>query len=263
MVALERAGIPVDRYVAYEIDPNAIKISQKNYPLIEHCGDVTTADFAQYRGFDAVIAGSPCQGFSHAGGKLNFNDPRSKLYFEFERALEEVQPKFFLLENVKMKDEWANTITERIGVQGVTINSKLLSAQSRNRTYWTNIDFETVIPDRGITLQSILEFGQTKRKKSKTVRVGGAGSGWGNKHEWDMPNESRVYTTVELERLQTLPDNYTLCEGVTESQRRKCLGNGWTVDVIVHLLKGCMAAGEPVQCEKKPQKVIVRRANRG
>ena len=102
-VALERAGIPVDRYVAYEIEPNAIKISKKNYPMIEHCGDVTTADFTQYQGFDLVIGGSPCQGFSIAGEKLNFEDPRSKLYFEFERALREVQPRYFLLENVRMK----------------------------------------------------------------------------------------------------------------------------------------------------------------
>ena len=240
MVALKMAGIPVERYVAYEIEPNAIKISQKNYPQIEHCGDVTTADFTQYKGFDLVIAGSPCQGFSVAGGKLNFEDPRSKLYFEFERALREVKPKYFLLENVKMKYEWSRTITERLGVQGITINSKLVSAQSRNRTYWTNIDFETVIPDRGITLQSILEFGQAVREKSKTVRVGGSGSGWGNKHEWDMPNESRIYTTVELERLQTLPDNYTI--GVSEAKRRQCIGNGWTVDVIAHILKGLKEA---------------------
>lgn len=236
MVALERAGIPVERYVAYEIEPNAIKISKKNYPQIEHCGDVTKADFAQYEGFDLVIAGSPCQGFSIAGGHLNFKDPRSKLYFEFERALKEVKPKFFLLENVRMRQEWSNTITDRLGVQGVTINSEVLSAQSRNRTYWTNIEFETPIVDRGISLQSILEFGETKREKSKTVRVGGSGSGWGDKHEWDMPNESRIYTTIELERLQTLPDNYT--NGVSESQRRKCIGNGWTVDVIAHILKG-------------------------
>ena len=236
MVALEKAGIPVERYVAYEIEPNAIKISKKNYPQIEHCGDVTNADFTQYKGFDIVIAGSPCQGFSVAGGKLNFNDPRSKLYFEFERAVKEIQPRFFLLENVKMKDEWAKTITERLGVEGVTINSKLVSAQSRNRTYWTNIDFERAITDRHIMLQSILEFGETMRKKSKTVRVGGAGSGWGNRHEWDMPNETRVYTTVELERLQTLPDNYT--SGVSEANRRKCIGNGWTVDVIAHIFKG-------------------------
>lgn len=97
MVALERANIPVERYVAYEIEPNAIKISKKNYPQIEHCGDVTKADFTQYKGFDLVIGGSPCQGFSYAGKELNFNDPRSRLYFEFERALEEVKPRYFCL----------------------------------------------------------------------------------------------------------------------------------------------------------------------
>ena len=85
-------------------------------------------------------------------------------------------------------------------------------------------------------LQSILEFGETQRKKSRTVRCGGGGSGWGDKHEWDMPNKDRVYTTIELERLQTLPDNYTF--GVPETQRRKCIGNAWTVDVIAHILNG-------------------------
>lgn len=142
-----------------------------------------------------------------------------------------------------MRSEYKDTISKRLGVVGVEINSELVSAQSRNRTYWTNIQFVTPIEDKGISLQSILEFGETQRKKSKTVRVGGAGSGWGNKHEWDMPNELRTYTTIELERLQTLPDNYTLCENVTEAQRRKCLGNGWTVDVIAHIFKGLMKDG--------------------
>ena len=141
MVALERAGIPVERYVAYEIDPNAIAISKKNYPETEHCGDVTKADFTQYSGFDLVIAGSPCQGFSVAGKQLNFIDPRSRLYFEFERALQEVKPKYFLLENVKMKKEYSDIITLRLGVKPNEINSNLVSAQSRNRTYWTNIDY--------------------------------------------------------------------------------------------------------------------------
>ena len=236
MVALERAGIHVERYVAYEIEPNAIEISKKNYPKIEHCGDVTKADFSQYRGFDLLIAGSPCQGFSIAGKHINFNDHRSKLYFEFERALEKIQPKYFLLENVKMKKEWAEIISDRLGVQGIDINSKCLSAQSRLRTYWTNIEFETEILDRGIMLQQILEFGEAEREKSKTIRIGGARSGWGNRHEWDMPNKYRVYTTIELERLQTLPDNYT--SGISDVQRRKCIGNGWTVDVIAHIFAG-------------------------
>ena len=135
MVALERAGIPVERYVAYEIDQPAITISRKNYPQIEQCGDVTKADFTQYQGFDLLIGGSPCQGFSIAGKQLNFDDPRSKLYFEFERALIEAKPKYFLLENVKMKKEYADVITERLGVQPIEINSNLVSAQNRKRIY--------------------------------------------------------------------------------------------------------------------------------
>ena len=111
-VALEKAGIPVERYVAYEIEPNAIKISNKNYPQIEHCGDVTTADFTQYEGFDLLIGGSPCQGFSFAGKQLNFDDPRSKLFFEFVRLVREIKPKYFLLENVKMKKEFRDKISE-------------------------------------------------------------------------------------------------------------------------------------------------------
>lgn len=155
-VALERAGIPVERYVAYEIEPNAIKISQKNWPDIEHCGDVTTADFTQYQGFDLLIGGSPCQGFSFAGKQLNFDDPRSRLFFEFERAVKEVKPKYFLLENVGMKQEYADIISNCLGVSPVTINSGAVSAQSRKRLYWTNIPVYTLPPDKGIKLRDII-----------------------------------------------------------------------------------------------------------
>ena len=242
MVALERARIPVERYVAYEIDENAIKVSKHNYPQIEHCGDVTKAYFTQYKGFDLLIGGSPCQDLCGMGSREGLAGEKSKLFFEFVRALKEVQPRYFLLENnASMSKENRDIISSYIGCEPVLINSADFSAQVRKRLYWTNIDFEKDIHDRGITLQSILEFGETKRKKSKTVRVGGSGSGWGNKHEWDMPNESRVYTTVELERLQTLPDNYTI--GVSEAKRRQCIGNGWTVDVIVHIFKGLKFGG--------------------
>ena len=135
MVALERAGIPVERYVAYEIEPNAIAVSKDNYPLIEHCGDVTIADFTKYKGFDIVIAGSPCQGFSLAGKQLNFEDPRSKLFFVFVRALKEVQPKYFLLENVFMRKEYEDIITSYLGVEPIKIDSKLVSGGLRNRIY--------------------------------------------------------------------------------------------------------------------------------
>lgn len=102
-VALERAGIQIEEYVAFEIDKYAIKISKKNHPDIIQRGDVAKADFSEFEGFDIVIGGSPCQGFSFAGKQLNFEDPRSKLFFEFVRAVEQVKPKYFLLENVKMK----------------------------------------------------------------------------------------------------------------------------------------------------------------
>lgn len=316
MVALERAGIPVERYVAYEIEPNAIKISQKNYPQIEHCGDVKTADFAQYRGFDIVIAGSPCQGFSVAGKQLNFQDPRSKLYFEFERALEEAKPKYFLLENVKMKKEFADIITKRLGVVPIEINSNLLSAQNRKRVYWTNIPGIKAPKDIGILLEHIVhentgddidlepyKFPFEKslqildkevydgkigcfRKDCQSSRVylihgkavtlcGEAGGGAAkmgqylfgcitpdrvnkrqngqrfntgekfytltaqDKHGVLIDGYIRKLTPIECERLQTLPDRYT--EGIAEPQRYKCLGNGWTVDVIAHILRGINA----------------------
>ena len=155
-VALERAGISVDEYHAYEIDKYAIQVSRRNYPDIVHHGDVTVADFTKHRGVDLLIGGSSCQGFSIAGKQLNFNDPRSKLYFEFERALREAVPRYFLLENVKMKKEYAEVITERLGVQPIEINSNLVSAQNRKRLYWTNIPNITPPADRGILLEQIV-----------------------------------------------------------------------------------------------------------
>jgi DNA (cytosine-5)-methyltransferase 3A len=154
--ALIRAGIKIDRYVAYEIDKNAITIAKKNHSDIEEKGTVVGADFTQYQGFDMVIGGSPCQGFSIAGKQLNFDDPRSKLYFEFERAVREVQPKYFFLENVAMKKEFQDVITERLGVEPIAINSNLVSAQNRKRLYWTNIQNIKQPEDKGIILCNIV-----------------------------------------------------------------------------------------------------------
>lgn len=155
-VALERAGIPVEEYVAYEINQHSIAISHKNYPDIQQRGTVVGADFSQYRGFDLLIGGSPCQGFSFAGKQLNFNDERSKLFFEFERALHEVRPKYFLLENVRMKQEYADVISQRLGVQPIEINSALVSAQNRRRLYWTNIPNLSQPQDCHIFLKDIV-----------------------------------------------------------------------------------------------------------
>lgn len=150
-LALERAGIPVESYIAYEIDENAIAVSRSNYPDIIQAGDVLTADFTQYEGVDLLIGGSPCQGFSASGKCLNFEDPRSKLFFEYVRAIREAKPKYFLLENVVMKKEWSAVITEQLGVEPILLNSSLVSAQNRNRLYWTNIPGVTPPVDRGLS----------------------------------------------------------------------------------------------------------------
>ena len=350
MVALERAGIPVERYVAYEIDKYAIQVSKKNYPQIEQCGDVTTADFTQYNGFDLLIGGSPCQGFSFAGKQLNFNDPRSKLFFEFVRALKEVQPKYFLLENVKMKQEYQDVISGYLGVEPIEINSSLVSAQNRKRLYWTNIPNVTQPEDKGIMLKDIVHEGEAVSVKNQCKEVAGTQEksscllardykGFGNQqmtgvfewiNEYIVPFDQtlkildkevekgkigyfrkdsqanmvyfihgkavtlcgeagggaakmgqylfgcitpdrvskrqngqrfsegnkfytltaqdhhgvliegyiRKLTPIECERLQTLPDNYT--DRISNTQRYKCIGNGWTVDVIAHILKGIL-----------------------
>ena len=265
MVALERAGIPVERYVAYEIEPNAIKISKKNYPQIEHCGDVTTADFTQYKGFDLVIAGSPCQGFSIAGGKLNFEDPRSKLYFEFERALREVKPKYFLLENVVMKQEWQDIISEALGVKPIMIDSSLTSAATRKRLYWINIPGVGQPENLRITFGDIRErdvqegsiyytdkgldwIRRHEKRTGKTLRI------IGDSDKMQMLEASmykkyssqrffgiedthglRYITVTECERCMNVPDGYTDC--CSNTQRYKQLGNGWEVNTITHMFR--------------------------
>ena len=155
--ALERAGIKVDKYYASEIDKYAIQIAKKNYPDTIHIGDVNDIDFTQFIGkIDMLIGGSPCQGFSRSGKGLNFNDPRSKLFFKYVEALNTIKPKYFLLENVKMKKEWQNIITEHLGVKPIEINSSLVSAQNRVRMYWTNIPNITQPEDKHIYLKDII-----------------------------------------------------------------------------------------------------------
>ena len=140
MVALERAGISVERYVAYEIDENAIKVSKHNYPQIEHCGDVTTADFSKYKDFDLLIGGSPCQDLCGMGSRQGLDGKKSGLFFEFLRAKNEMNPKYFLLENnASMSKNNKELISHYLGCQPVMINSSDFSAQNRKRLYWTNI----------------------------------------------------------------------------------------------------------------------------
>lgn len=173
-VALERAGVQVDRYYASEVDKYAIAISKKNYPDIVHIGDVRECKFRdgvlngkyEIEGDVLLIGGSPCQGFSFAGKQLNFEDDRSKLFFEFVRMKEELQPKYFLLENVKMKESYQDVISEYLEIEPIKINSSLVSAQNRERLYWSNIADIKQPDDKGIVLRDILEdgIGYTKNK---------------------------------------------------------------------------------------------------
>jgi len=156
-VALQRAGIPVENYYASEIDKYAIKITQTNYPNTIQLGDVTQNGDWDLPKIDLLIGGSPCQGFSFAGKQLNFDDPRSALFFEFVRCKQWFEPEYFLLENVKMKREYQDVISKYIGVEPIEINSSLVSAQNRKRLYWTNIPCITQPKDKNILLEGVLE----------------------------------------------------------------------------------------------------------
>ena len=157
MIALDRLGIKVDNYYASEIDKYAIQVSQANYPDIIHVGDITKLDLSTLPKIDLVMGGSPCQGFSFAGKQLAFDDPRSMLFFEFVKCVKELNPKYFLLENVRMKKEYLDIISEYMGVEPIFINSSLVSAQSRQRYYWTNIPNVEQPKERGMVLRDILE----------------------------------------------------------------------------------------------------------
>lgn len=270
MVALERAGIDVEQYVAFEIEKNAIKISEKNYPEIVHCGDVTTADFTTFSDFDLLIGGSPCQSLSIVQSKTRQNlDGKSKLFFEFVRAFEEMKPKYFLFENVaSMKDECKQVISECLGCEPIFIDSADFSAQSRPRYYWTNIPVNMMYEKSNKVLADIMEtnvdekffynYPLTNIDMSKQVcaimdfknhdihkRIFNPAfkchtlttCGGGNTQKKVMDSgRARKLTPLEYERLQTLPDNYTA--GVSDTARYTACGNGWTVDVIAHILNG-------------------------
>lgn len=294
MVALERAGIKVDAYYASEIDPNAIAISEKNHNDIIRLGDVTGWRAWNLPKIDLIIGGSPCQGFSRAGKCLNFNDPRSKLFFEYVdilNSIKESNPEvLFLLENVKMKNEWKDIISKYLGVKPIEINSKLVSGQNRSRLYWTNIPGVQLPKDKKIYLADILENPEVQEciehegikfdasiseqarrlvknvdgeiRISQTVKCGYIVAENNDGINLSFPTSKsrrgrvikgksstldcacnicvlqdgtiRRYTIRELEKLQTLPEGYT--EGFSKPVAQKAIGNGWTVDVIAHIL---------------------------
>ncbi len=172
-IALDQLGINVDNYYAAEIDKYAIQVAQKNYPNTKHLGDVTQVHSWLLPKIDLLIGGSPCQGFSFAGKQLNFDDPRSALFFEFVRLLKETKPKYFMLENVRMKQEFQDIISDHLGVKPIMINSALVSAQNRVRLYWTNIPNIEQPEDKGIVLKDILEDGVSDKFNSGEQKFGG------------------------------------------------------------------------------------------
>lgn len=265
-IALDKAGIPINKYYASEIDKYAIKVTNKNYPDTINLGDVTTVNgelFAEK--IDLLIGGSPCQGFSQAGKMKNFDDPRSKLFWEYVRILKEVKPKYFLLENVVMKQEWQDIISEALGVKPIMIDSSLTSAATRKRLYWTNIPGISQPEDLDITFGDIRErnvpegsiyytdkgldwIRRHEKRTGKTLRI------IGDSDKMQMLEASmykkyssqrffgiedthglRYITVTECERCMNVPDGYTDC--CSNTQRYKQLGNGWEVNTITHIFR--------------------------
>jgi len=189
-VALERAGVNVNKYYASEVDKYAIKVAQNNYPDTMQIGDVKKVKGSALPKIDLLMGGSPCQGFSFAGKQLNFDDSRSKLFFEFVRILKEVKPKYFLLENVRMKKEFQDIISSYLGVEPIEINSNLVSAQNRKRLYWTNIPDIEQPTDKNILLKDIVHekvdicySACTKDGKSYALTATYNGAVWKNSFE--------------------------------------------------------------------------------
>jgi len=260
-IALNRANIPYDNYYASEIKPHAIKCTLDNYPNTIQLGDILNLKGSDLPKIDLFIGGSPCKGIS----RLNKNQEglehsESRLFWEYIRLLDEVEPKYYLLENTHGNKEATNTITETLGIKPISINSKLVSAQNRPRYYWTNIPDIKQPQDKGITTNDIFDYSGVladecrvkwlnSESGKKSVKNGytkvnpypksGCLTALGHK-KW---NENYLYrdgvyrylSQTEIEKLQTLPVGYTKILSYDEAY--DCIGNGWTVDVIAHILK--------------------------
>ena len=291
-LALERAGLSVEKYDAFEVDKYAISISKNNFPDIIQHGDVFNGDFTQFKGYDLLIGGSPCTYWSLAkkDREITVDGEGFRLFMQYVRALEESDCKYFLYENNQsIHRNIKDAISEKLGIKPIMINSALVSAQQRKRCYWTNIPNFTQPDDKNIMLKDVLESGlawqdksyymtasydgavikNTLERKQRTmiavpIRIGEYGKGGQGQRIYSVHGKSvtlsangggqgaktglykidlsdgdyiiRKLTPVEAERLQTLPDNYTA--GISNTQRYKCIGNGWTVDVIAHILGG-------------------------
>jgi len=275
-LALQRAAIEYENYYASEIDKNAIKVTQNNFKDTIQIGDINDWRKWELPDIDLLIGGSPCQGFSVVGKRLNFDDPRSRLFFVYLDVLKHHKPKYFLLENVPMQKDIQDIISKLLGVEPVLINASLVSGQNRRRLYWTNIPNVSQPDDLGIHLSDILQSNKDwypahivsrrldengKRKDNDTtipftkcVEVS------------IKPNKAYCLTTVNKDsvickfdkgrhedcygvnkdnwrNLTDIESERLQCipddytKGVAESYRRKLVGNAWNVDVIAHIFR--------------------------
>ena len=283
-IALERLGIPVENYYASEIDKYAIEIAKKNYPSTKHIGSVVDVKAIELPQIDLLIGGSPCQDFSNVkivdGVKkqiLGLEGEKSKLFFEYYRLWKELNPKYFLLENVgSMKKEYIKLINDLMGVEGVKICSSKFVPQIRNRIYWTNIPIDANVwfgdnVSCNKTVFDLLEpnvdekYFLSEKMKACVMSVN---EKWQHTPKTDLKiavpltatmnkmhragidnyytfekhpigkSDLRKLTPIECERLQGVPDNYT--EGVSDTQRYRMIGNGWTVTAIEYLFKNLL-----------------------
>ena len=267
-IALERAGLKVNNYFSSEIDKYAMQVTKKNYPNTKHIGSVIDVKGSNLPEIDLLIGGSPCQSFSNAGNGKGF-DGKSGLFWEYVRVLKETKPKYFLLENVNMKKEWGDIISDALGVKPIAINSSLVSAAHRKRLYWTNITNITHPKDKEIYIEDIVEkedaVSNTLWLKAKNTwqllnKIDFDGCPkiasidvYNKKYKTDrkvptltLPHHNslrlwqngrvRKFSANELEELQNVPKNYTDVD-LTLNQRHCLLGNGWTVDVVAHIFK--------------------------
>lgn len=259
-LALDRASITPNLYLASEIDKYAIKVSKDNWDDVKQIGDVTEVKENTLPSIDLLIGGSPCQSISTLGDGSGLAG-KSSLFYEYVRLLRHTKPKYFILENVVGSKKAIQEITEIIGVEPVLFNSNLVSAQNRQRYYWTNIKFDLPL-DKNILLKDILDVTPSSDANLSEARLRWLLSDKGqdclrkryavldpvkaqcltarSDASWNSNYVTRggvitKLTPQEYEKLQTVPMDYT--SSVSSSQRYKMLGNGWTVDVIAHILK--------------------------
>jgi site-specific DNA-cytosine methylase len=264
-IALNKVGIEYENYFASEIKPHAIQVTQHNYPNTVQVGDITKLNGKDLPKIDLLIGGSPCQDFSRANRKQEgLEGEKSGLFWEYIRLLKETNPTYFLLENVRMKQEWQDIISEELGVKPVRINSSLVSGAMRDRFYWTNIPMDGLPQDKGILLSDIIDTGFTEREKclcllesysrpmktpSKIARRYFKYGFWQVifkdeetykrlKEDYELATQEdvRYLNKEEMERAQTVPVGYT--ELLSRNDAACLLGDGWTVDVIVHIFEG-------------------------